>query len=59
MKLAEGVPTAAAMKNLGEKVGIELPLTDAVYELCQGDCDKEKCNAVLDKLFSRETKYEF
>ncbi|MBQ9117841.1 MAG: NAD(P)-binding domain-containing protein [Clostridia bacterium] len=59
MKLAEGVPTAAAMKNLGEKYGVDLPLTNAVYELCQGDCDKQKCNEVLDKLFSRETKYEF
>lgn len=59
MKLAEGVPTAAAMKNLGEKYGVELPLTNAVYELCQGECSKEKCNEVLARLFSRETKYEF
>ncbi len=58
-KLAEGVPTAEAMQNLGKKYGVDLPLTDAVYELCQGDCDQQKCNEVLAKLFSRETKYEF
>ncbi|MBR2903321.1 MAG: glycerol-3-phosphate dehydrogenase [Clostridia bacterium] len=58
-KLAEGVPTAAAMKKLGEKYGVDLPLTNAVYELCQADCDQNKCNEILDRLFSRETKYEF
>lgn len=61
-KLAEGVPTAAAMKKLGEKYGVELPITNAVYELCydneDGDC-KERCLQLLTKLFSRETKSEF
>ncbi len=58
-KLAEGVPTADAMRRLGEKYGVDLPLTNAVYELCQSDCDQEKCNEVLDRLFARQTKYEF
>ena len=61
-KLAEGVPTAAAMKNLGEKYSVELPLTNAVYELCYGD-DSEDCiqrgRRILSRLFSRETKAEF
>ena len=61
-KLAEGVPTAAAMKKLGEKYGVDLPITETVYELCygeeMGDC-KERCLSLLSKLFSRETKSEF
>ncbi|MBQ8374681.1 MAG: glycerol-3-phosphate dehydrogenase [Clostridia bacterium] len=62
-KLAEGVPTSAAMKNLGEKYGVELPLTNAVYELCYGADEgltcKQRCDRLLSKMFSRETKTEF
>ncbi len=61
-KLAEGVPTAAAMKALGDKYGVELPLTNAVYELCYTDSTasyKERCNALLAKMFARDTKSEF
>ena len=62
-KLAEGVPTAAAMKKLGEKYGVDLPITCAVYELCYGDdggasC-RERAEKMLSKLFSRDTKSEF
>lgn len=62
-RLAEGVPTAAAMKNLGEKYGVDLPITQTVYELCYGDEEgvngKERCVQLLKKLFARETKSEF
>jgi len=61
-KLAEGVPTSAAMKALGEKYGVDLPLTNAVYELCYGEseeCYRERCNKLLAKLFARDTKSEF
>ena len=61
-KLAEGVPTAAAMKALGEKYGVDLPLTCAVYELCYGESDesyRERCQKLLVKLFARDTKSEF
>ncbi len=61
-KLAEGVPTAAAMKKLGEKYGVELPITNAVYELCYGEddaCYRERAEKMLAKLFSRDTKAEF
>lgn len=62
-KLAEGVPTSAAMKMLGEKYGVEMPLTDAVYELCYGEpngkTNRERCDELIKKLFSRETKAEF
>ena len=61
-RLAEGVPTAAAMKKLGEIYGVELPITQAVYELCyenQGENCKEQGLKILSKLFARETKAEF
>ncbi len=61
-KLAEGVPTAAAMKALGEKYGVELPLTNAVYELCYTESEegyRKHCEALLSKMFARDTKSEF
>ncbi len=64
-KLAEGVMTAKAMKNLGDKHGVDLPLTNAVYEACflshvfeSGDGAKN-CMEIILKLFERETKSEF
>ena len=62
-KLAEGVPTAAAMKKLGEKYGVDLPITNAVYEICYGVKDglstRERCQKVLEKMFARDMKSEF
>ena len=61
-KLAEGVATSAAMKALGDKYGVDLPLTNAVYELCYSDSDlpyRERGEAVLAKMFARDTKSEF
>ena len=62
-KLAEGVPTAAAMKKLGEKYGVDLPITNAVYEICYGAEDglscRERCQRVLEKMFARDMKSEF
>ncbi len=64
-KLAEGVMTAKAMKELGDKYGLELPITNAVYEGCfltnpfeSGDGAKN-CMQIILKLFDRETKSEF
>ena len=63
-KLAEGVPTAAAMKGLGEKYGVDLPITCAVYDICYQPLEKdetyrERCEKMLSKLFAREPKTEF
>ncbi len=61
-KLAEGVPTAAAMKALGEKYGVELPITCAVYELCYTESQdgyRKHCEKLLSKMFARDTKSEF
>ena len=64
-KLAEGVMTAKAMKELGDKYKIELPITNAVYEACflsnpfeSGD-GANSCMQIILKLFDRETKSEF
>ncbi len=58
-KLAEGVATSAAMKLLGEKYGVELPITEAVYSVCYGDGDDEaRCREAIGALFSRPPKSE-
>ncbi len=64
-KLAEGVMTSKAMKQLGDRYGLELPITNAVYEACfltdafgSGDGAKD-CMRIILKLFDRATKSEF
>lgn len=60
-KLAEGVPTAAAMKKLGEQYGVDLPITEAVYDICYNDKEdvSVRIQKAMAKLFARETKEEF
>ncbi len=64
-KLAEGVMTAKAMKELGDKYNIELPITNAVYEACflshafEGGDGAKTCMQIILKLFERQTKSEF
>lgn len=60
-KLAEGVPTAAAMKKLGEQYGVDLPITEAVYDICYNDKEEVsvRIQKAMAKLFARETKEEF
>lgn len=64
-KLAEGVMTAKAMKELGDKFNLELPITNAVYEACflshafEGGDGAETCMKIILKLFERQTKSEF
>ena len=55
-KLAEGVYTAAAMKILGERYGVDLPITNTVYDVIYRK--KEPLSALL-KLFERKTVTEF
>ncbi len=58
-KLAEGVPTSKAMKLLGERYRVELPITNAVYRVCYGEGDDAiRCKKELETLFSRSTKTE-
>ncbi len=64
-KLAEGVMTSKAMKALGDKYGLELPITTAVYEACflshafEGGDGAKTCMQIILKLFERRTKSEF
>ncbi len=55
-KLAEGVSTAKAMKLLGEKYNVDLPITNAVYSILYEG--KEPMGEFLN-LFSRSTRKEF
>ncbi len=55
-KLAEGVMTAKAMKYLGEKYDVDLPITNAVCSIIFDG--KEPMKVFLD-LFSRSTRKEF
>ncbi len=58
-KLAEGVATSGALKLLGEKCGVELPITEAVYRVCYEDGnDAMRCREEIGKLFQRTTKAE-
>ena len=58
-KLAEGVATSKAMKLLGEKYGVDLPITKAVYAVCYGSGDDAaRCKEEIGKLFQRSTKAE-
>ena len=55
----EGLPEFLAA---GEKYGVELPITSAVYEVCYGESDlpyEERCKKAMAKFFVRETKTEF
>lgn len=63
-KLAEGVMTSKAMALLGEKLGIDLPITKAVYEICFNMADfgaggAQDCMNVILHLFDREIKPQF
>ena len=58
-KLAEGVATSAAMMQLGKKYGVDLPITEAVYNVCYGEGDDvTRCRKEIKKLFARPTKTE-
>ena len=57
------MPTAGALKKLGEKYGVDLPITNVVYEICyeksENETGREKALRLLERLFSRDTKSEF
>ena len=55
-KLAEGVSTSKAMKALGEKYNVDLPITNAVYRILYEN--KDPMTEFLN-LFSRSTRKEF
>ena len=56
IKLAEGAATSKAMKMLGEKYGVDLPITNAVYAILYENKDPKE---EFKKIFSRSTRKEF
>ena len=56
IKLAEGVSTVKALKGLGEKYGVDMPITNAVYSIIYEN--KDPMNEFM-KVFSRSTRKEF
>ena len=55
-KLAEGVSTAKALKLLGEKYGVDLPITNAVYNVVH---EGKEPFAEISGMFDRRTVREF
>ncbi|MBQ9790026.1 MAG: NAD(P)-binding domain-containing protein [Clostridia bacterium] len=55
-KLAEGVPTSLAMLKLADSLGVEMPITKAVYSIVYED--KEPMQTLL-SLFARTNLNEF
>lgn len=55
-KLAEGVTTCKALKMLGERYKVDLPITNAVFSILYEDAEPMK---VFLNLFSRSTRKEF
>ena len=56
---SKGVATSKAMFLLGQKYRVELPITQAVYEVCYGEGDDERrCKEAIGSLFSRRTRAE-
>lgn len=56
IKLAEGAATAKALKRLGIKYNVDLPITNAVYSILYENKDPKK---EFLKVFSRSTRKEF
>lgn len=56
LKSAEGVKTAKALKLLGEKYNVELPIVNAVYSILYENKDPME---TFNSLFSRSSRKEF
>lgn len=54
--LAEGYYTAAAIHNMAEKLGVDMPICNAIYNTLYLDKDPK---SELDSLFNRNLKKEF
>jgi len=54
--VAEGVKTTKSVSGLAKKYGVEMPITEQVYELLYEDAEPKQ---VVKKLMSRELKEEY
>ena len=55
-KLAEGVATTKAMLKMANELNLELPITQAIYDILN---NKSKPKQILEELFARDNKKEF
>jgi glycerol-3-phosphate dehydrogenase (NAD(P)+) len=55
-KLAEGVATSSALLCIANEVGVDLPITKAVYDVIHGNITKEEALKIL---FARDNIKEF
>ncbi len=55
-KLAEGVDTSKALVRLSELHGVELPISQSIYQVL---FEKKDPRSTLDGMFERTTKFEF
>ncbi len=55
-KLAEGVPTASALLKMGKELNVDLPITQAVYNIINKHSNPDE---ILKQLFARDCKKEF
>lgn len=55
-KLAEGVATTTAMLTMAKELNLELPITEAIYNILN---NKSNPDQILKELFERENKKEF
>ena len=54
-QVVEGIPTAHALHDLSRKVGVEMPVTDAVFDVLEGTASPAEC---VRTLMSREVTSE-
>ena len=55
-KLAEGVMTSSALLKMAENVGVELPITQIVYDVIHSKITKDEA---IKRLFARQIRTEF
>lgn len=55
-KLAEGVATSSALLHIAKNVGVDLPITQTVYDMIHGNITKDEA---IKRLFARDNIREF
>jgi len=53
--VAEGVWNSKVVHELAQKLGVDMPISEMVYEACYGDFDATRA---LEKMMTRELKSE-
>jgi len=53
--IVEGIPTAEAARELAEKLGVEMPITESIYRIVSGEVPPD---VALSALMTRDKKHE-